>query len=136
MGYERRKEALHQTIRGWVNYFILDWKSDILENDIYSDAAVCAKVDEEYSIQRVLYSYCLIKWLEQFYPKKTDAEIFDQHFGGIYYVFLRGTQEGQSSGIYAHTWKSFDDLQKSFDKLKVLMKKKRAQVQEGGEDDE
>ncbi|MCQ2120483.1 MAG: UvrD-helicase domain-containing protein [Fibrobacter sp.] len=119
-----------------VRYSILDWKSDILENDIYSDAAVRAKVDEEYSIQRVLYSYCLIKWLNQFYPEKTDAEIFDQHFGGIYYVFLRGTQEGQSSGIYAHTWKSFDDLQKSFDKLKVLMKKKRAQVQEGGEDDE
>ena len=117
-------------------YSILDWKSDILENDIYSDAAVQAKVDEDYSIQRVLYSYCLIKWLKQFYPQKTDAEIFDQHFGGIYYVFLRGTQEGKENGIYVHTWQSFDDLQKGFNKIKSLMKKKRAQEKEGDEDDE
>lgn len=117
-------------------YSILDWKSDVLENDIYSDVAIQAKVDEDYSIQRALYSYCLVKWLKQFYPEKSDEEIFDQHFGGIYYVFLRGTQEGKSNGIYAHTWKSFDELQQAFDKLKGLMKKKRAQAQEGGEYDE
>lgn len=31
MGYERRKEVLHQTIRGWVNYFKLaDAKSSFI----------------------------------------------------------------------------------------------------------
>lgn len=34
MGYERRKEVLHQTIRGWVNYFKLaDAKSILIEID-------------------------------------------------------------------------------------------------------
>lgn len=117
-------------------YSILDWKSDVLENDIYSSAAVQAKVDEEYSIQRVLYSYCLIKWLKQFYPEKSDEEIFEQHFGGIYYVFLRGTCEGKGSGIYAHTWKTFDDLQKAFDKLKGLMTKKKTLAKEGDDDND
>lgn len=34
MGYERRKEVLHQTIRGWVNYFKLaDAKNILIEID-------------------------------------------------------------------------------------------------------
>ncbi len=115
-------------------YSVLDWKSDVLENDIYSDAAIQAKVDEDYSIQRVLYSYCLIKWLGKFYTEKSDAEIFDQHFGGIYYVFLRGTQGGKTNGIYSHTWKTFDELQKAFDKIKKLMTKKK--VEDKGDENE
>ena len=36
MGYERRKEVLHQTIRGWVNYFKLaDAKSYLQETDTW-----------------------------------------------------------------------------------------------------
>ena len=31
MGYERRKEVLHQTIRGWVNYFKLADAKNYLE---------------------------------------------------------------------------------------------------------
>lgn len=106
-------------------YSILDWKSDVLENDIYSYDAVKEKVNDDYSVQRVLYSYCLIKWLGQFYSDLSDKEIFEKHFGGIYYVFLRGTQEGTGKGIYSHTWKSFDDLQNAFDKVKKLMTKKK-----------
>lgn len=34
MGYERRKEVLHQTIRGWINYFKLaDAKSSLIAID-------------------------------------------------------------------------------------------------------
>ncbi|WP_407444935.1 UvrD-helicase domain-containing protein [Fibrobacter sp.] len=117
-------------------YCILDWKSDLLENDIYSAEAVKNKVDEDYSIQRVLYSYCLVKWLEQFYPGVSDAEIFEKHFGGIYYVFLRGTREGSDSGIYSHTWENFESLQNAFGKIKSLMAKKKISSEdaENGED--
>lgn len=115
-------------------YSILDWKSDVLENDIYNDSAIQAKVDKDYSVQRVLYSYCLIKWLGQFYSELSDEEIFDKHFGGIYYVFLRGTQENASKGIYSHTWKSFDELQGAFDKVKKLMTKKKSASKEDEND--
>lgn len=112
-------------------YSILDWKSDILKypeetddnKNAYSDIEIITrKVDEEYSIQRVLYSYCLIKWLKQFY-RISEEEIFKQHFGGIYYVFVRGCHADSSNGVYAQTWNSFKDLEDSFNKIKNLMGK-------------
>ena len=119
---------------GTARYSILDWKSDVLENDIYNYDAVKEKVNNDYSVQRVLYSYCLIKWLGQFYSDMSDKEIFEKHFGGIYYVFLRGVQEGSGKGIYSHTWKSFDELQSAFDKVKKLMTRKKTAT-EGDEND-
>ena len=72
------------------------------------------KVDEEYTVQRVLYSYLLIKWLKQFYKELTEEEIFEQHFGGIYYAFVRGCNTDCSNGIYGQTWKSYKALEESY----------------------
>ncbi len=107
-------------------YSILDWKTDTKSNHDkildYSDFN-CLKdrVDEAYSIQRVLYSYCLIKWLKQFndFKNKSESEIFTDHFGGIYYVFVRGCVSGRMNGIYAQTWKCWDDLKAAFDNIKT-----------------
>ena len=106
-------------------YFsILDWKSDDLEIEYYSNIKSLTKVvNERYSIQRVLYSYCLIKWLKHFYIGLSEEEIFNQHFGGIYYVFVRGCKADFSNGIYSQTWKSFSDLNSSYNKLVKLIKK-------------
>lgn len=101
-------------------YAVLDWKSDRLNDNFtcYNDGKEIKKhVDELYSIQRVLYSYCLIKWLKQFYPDKTEQEIFTGHFGGVYYVFLRGCHENTGNGIYAQTWESFGDLEKEYKEM-------------------
>lgn len=100
-------------------YCILDWKSDTLNDDFisYSDKNELKNhVDERYSIQRVLYSYCLIKWLKQ-YLNKDESDIFLNHFGGIYYVFVRGCNKDTSNGIYAQTWGSWEDLQNEFFKI-------------------
>lgn len=113
---------------GNLRYSILDWKSDVLEN--YKSCTLKEKVDEDYSIQRVLYSYCLIQWLKQFYGKETpcsaglnEQEVFEKHFGGIYYAFLRGTDGNTESGIYAQTWKDYATLEKAYQELKALMEK-------------
>lgn len=107
-----------------VRYCILDWKSDRLEDDNYSPAALKKKVDEEYSVQRVLYSYCLIQWLKQFY-QESESDIFKKHFGGIYYAFLRGTVGGSSKGIYAQTWKDYATLEAAYKSVKKLMSKSK-----------
>ena len=102
------------------SYCILDWKSDSLSDEFtsYSDNSQLKKhVDETYSIQRVLYSYCLIKWLKEQYKSLSEDEIFEKHFGGIYYVFIRGTKENTGNGIYAQTWSSWNDLQQAFDHI-------------------
>ena len=123
--------TLHRVCKGFIDllfvrgegdnmrYSILDWKSDFLDD--YSPKSVKEKVDEEYSIQRVLYSYCLIKWLKQFYNNKTEQDIFNDHFGGIYYAFLRGTDGKTSKGIYAQTWKDFNALKTAYENVKRVM---------------
>ena len=128
-------DELHRLCKGFIDllfvrtdskgnkrYSVLDWKSDTLED--YAPASVKAKVDEEYSVQRVLYSYCLIQWLKQFY-KKSEAEIFEEHFGGIYYAFLRGTDGKTQNGIYAQTWKDYATLEAAYKNVKNLMNKSK-----------
>jgi exodeoxyribonuclease V beta subunit len=107
-----------RNVNGKEVYSILDWKSDTFEADQYSDDALLkAHTDDRYSIQRVLYSYSLIKWLASFYSGKNETEIFENHFGGIYYAYVRGCQANTCSGIYARTWKNWQELESAFKKI-------------------
>lgn len=126
--FNKENEQFRNYFNGFVDlifrkggrYCVLDWKSDRLNDDFtsYSDGAELKKqVDEHYSIQRVLYCYCLIKWLKAFEPEKTEDDIFSEKFGGIYYVFVRGCNADTGNGIYAHTWDSFADLEKEYKKI-------------------
>ncbi len=105
-------------------YCVLDYKSDKLDNPKhYSDRdKLKEKIDSEYSIQRVLYSYCLVQWLGRIYDLSPD-EAFEEHFGGVYYLLARGTVEGKQNGIYAQTWKSYEDLEKAYEGIKSLRNK-------------
>ncbi len=109
-------------------YSILDWKSDVLENYGVGDSTVSGtmkKVDDEYAVQRVLYSYSLVQWLKSFGKFGADEEeIFQKHFGGVYYVFFRECRSEKSSGIYAQTWENYAALSAAFEKVKNLMTRK------------
>lgn len=119
---------VRQDSSGENRYSILDWKSDVIPSGDYSSESVQKRVDEDYSVQRVLYCYCLIKWLKQFYSGLSETEIFDKHFGGIYYVFARGCKADFENGIYAHTWKTYDALCESYEKVRKLMHKRRKKI--------
>ncbi len=96
-------------------YSILDWKSDFFAAQAYSnERELSSHTNNHYSIQRVLYSYSLVKWLSSFYKDESEEEIFEKHFGGIYYVYVRGCIAGSCSGIYARSWKSWQELEKAF----------------------
>ena len=99
-------------------YSVLDWKSNRL--DKYDRDASFEAVKKHYSIQMILYSYCLIQWLSSILHKKLE-DVFNENFGGIYYVFARGCVAHDSSGIYAHTWPSFEKLQADYTEVKKLM---------------
>ena len=108
------------TFRRGDYYSILDWKSDRLNDDFlsYSDPVELKKhVDDSYAIQRVLYSYCLIKWLKIYYPSLSEEEIFNQHFGGVYYVFVRGCNPDTCNGVYIQTWNSWQELEDAFNNI-------------------
>ena len=105
-------------------YSIVDWKSDTLNEDFeaYNKVESLAKhVNDCYSIQRVLYSYCLIKWIKMHNNHLTEQEIFEKHFGGVYYIFIRGCNSNTGNGVYCQTWDSYEDLKTSYDEI---MKKK------------
>ena len=104
-------------------YSLLDWKSDTLPD--YSESETAKHSVEKYSIQMVLYSYCLVKWLKTFpkYSSMDYNEIYKNHFGGIYYVYLRGTKAGTDNGIFAQKWENWEMLNTIFnDKICQKMK--------------
>lgn len=97
-------------------FYILDWKSDGLE--VYNDDRMILQVEaREYSVQKVLYTYYLIRWLKTFsdFPQ-SEEEIFENHFGGIYYVFARGAENDEKS-ILSHTFEAPCDSQEASKKF-------------------
>ena len=129
---------MRRDTQGQLRFSIVDWKSDVMADGDYSPASVQKKVDEDYSVQRVLYCYCLIKWLKQFYGAGngnvplSESEIFDKYFGGMYYIFVRGCKAGTENGIYAHTWENFAALEKSYSNIRKLMRQRK----DAGEDEQ
>ena len=115
---DREKEILNLYCKGFMDllfkrdgrYCILDWKSDYI--DTYDETAIWNQMlFRRYNVQQVLYSYVLIRWLKSFHPEMSESEIFNQFFGGIYYVFFRGCRAGEKSGIMASTFSSFEELE-------------------------
>ena len=99
-------------------YSVLDWKSNLLQK--YDSKSTFEAAKEHYSIQMVLYSYSLIMWLCSI-KGKTPDEVFKEHFGGIYYVFARGCKANEDSGIFAHTWNDFGELEAAYKIVRELM---------------
>lgn len=103
-------------------YSILDWKSDSLNEEegfiSYSDYSnLKDHTSKHYAIQRVLYSYTLVKYLNNAYKDKTLEETFNNHFGGIYYVYLKGCNNDSFNGIYSQTWNSFAELEDAYNNI-------------------
>ena len=79
-------------------WYVLDYKSNWLGNTIsdYSrNAMENVMVEHRYDLQYQLYSLALHRLLRQRVP---DYD-YDKHFGGVFYLFLRGmTATGEDSG--------------------------------------
>ena len=76
--------------------FVLDWKSNLLED--YEAASLAECVNGEYGLQVRIYTLAALRFL----GIETEAA-YEQAFGGVHYVFLRGLPGG---GIWScrPTW--------------------------------
>ena len=108
-----------QNIDGETRYSVLDWKTNLLP--VYDEKTVKNSVFEKYSIQLVLYSYCLVQWLHCIFHEKSLEDTFNKYFGGVYYVFVRGCESDRESGVYAHLWENFGELQKGYEEVVRIM---------------
>ena len=81
-------------------FFVADYKSnhlgDCLE-DYHHQAMLEANQHHYYDLQYLIYSLALHRYLKQRIPHYDAA----QHFGGVYYLYLRGMSPKQNTGVYA-----------------------------------
>lgn len=80
-------------------YFIADYKSNHLGhhlNDYQSDKLQTAMANNGYQLQAALYSLALHRWLTH----RLQGYQFEQHFGGVFYLFIRGMNQQGNQGVY------------------------------------
>ncbi|WP_429884372.1 exodeoxyribonuclease V subunit beta [Geoalkalibacter halelectricus] len=101
--------ALHGYVKGYIDlvfcrdgrYYILDWKSNYLgpqRGDYRRPSLTRAMVRDAYVLQYHLYSLALHRWLRARLP----GYDYETHFGGVFYLFVRGigAPGGEGCGIY------------------------------------
>ena len=84
-------------------FYLVDWKSNYLGpnlSDYQREKLTKVMVREKYILQYLLYTVALHQYLGQ---RLTDYD-YDCHFGGLFYLFLRGVRKenGEEAGIYHH----------------------------------
>lgn len=84
-------------------FYLVDWKSNFLGNrveDYGPEALASAMKKEFYFLQFHLYTVALDQYLRLRLP----GYGYESHFGGVYYIFLRGVDPARGSdfGIYRH----------------------------------
>ena len=80
-------------------YFILDWKSNHLGNRVedYDQPGMRREMEQSlYPLQYLLYTVALDNYLRLRIP---DYD-YDRHFGGVFYLFLRGVNR-RGNGVFA-----------------------------------
>ena len=91
------------TFRHEGKHYVLDYKSNHLGDsfaDYGGESLNAAVAEHHYDLQYLIYSVALHKWLRARLP----GYAYDKHFGGVFYLFLRGLQgrDGDGSGVYFH----------------------------------
>jgi exodeoxyribonuclease V beta subunit len=80
-------------------YYLADYKSNWLGNkhsDYAPDHLAAAMAREHYYLQYLIYTVALHRYLKLRLP---DYD-FETHYGGVYYLFLRGIEPRKKTGIF------------------------------------
>jgi len=82
-------------------YYLIDWKSNYLGGsvgDYGQDALIAAMKEHFYNFQYYIYTVALNQYLKLRLP----GYDYEKHFGGVFYIFLRGVDpdKGSQFGIY------------------------------------
>jgi exodeoxyribonuclease V beta subunit len=80
-------------------FYLLDYKSNHLgdaPDDYVSERLSAAMAEHHYFLQYHLYAVALHRFLQ---TRKADYE-FERHFGGVFYLFLRGMERETGAGVF------------------------------------
>lgn len=104
-------EKIYGFMKGYIDmifryngrYYIIDWKTNYLGStyeDYCEDSLNQAMLKSQYFLQYHIYTVALTLHLNS----KMENFDYERHFGGVYYLFLRGIDAGENSrnGIFFH----------------------------------
>ena len=80
-------------------YYIADYKSNWLGETLehYSQTALAGSINSHrYNLQYLIYTVALHRYL----GKRVTDYNYESHFGGVYYLFVRGMRPGSSNGVW------------------------------------
>ncbi len=80
-------------------YYILDWKSNHLGSEVANydkEGTSQAMLDNNYNLQYLIYTVAVKRYLKNRIP---DFD-YKKHFGGVFYLFLRGVRANENSGVF------------------------------------
>ena len=80
-------------------YYILDWKSNSLGvglDNYTKDRLEEAMTENNYHLQYIVYTVAVKRFLEN----RIEDFDYDKHFGGVYYLFLRGMRANTNNGVF------------------------------------
>jgi ATP-dependent exoDNAse (exonuclease V) beta subunit len=77
-------------------YYLLDWKTNDLRGDYSPEALKRCMDDSDYHRQYRLYLVALVRWLKKRVPRFE----FERHLGGVFYLFVRGMNGRDQSGVW------------------------------------
>jgi exodeoxyribonuclease V beta subunit len=103
----QRRVPLHGLLHGFIDltfewegrYYVLDYKTNHLGDRIgdYGQAAMDrAMTHSSYDLQYLLYTLAVDRWLRSLNP----GYRYEQHFGGVYYLFVRGMHDRGAEGVW------------------------------------
>ena len=114
--------VLHGLMKGFIDlvfrhqgrYYLADYKSNFLGPELahYAPAALDACMDShQYPLQALIYTLALHRFLASRLP----GYRYDDHFGGVYYLFLRAMHPSHPPGTGTHAFRPDQALIASLD---------------------
>ncbi len=90
---------IDMVVRKEKQYFIVDYKSNWLGETVadYSQTAIGHAVrSHRYDLQYLIYTLALHRYLKSRVPGYS----YDTHFGGVFYLFVRGMRPDSNTGVW------------------------------------
>lgn len=85
-------------------FYLIDWKTNSVDGDPagFTDAAMRLEMrDKFYFLQYLIYILALMRLLSMRMPGLSARELYRRHFGGVFYIFLRGLSPGDPArGVF------------------------------------
>jgi exodeoxyribonuclease V beta subunit len=80
-------------------YYILDWKSNMLEEGYEGESLARSMKEAGYDLQYKIYAAALVRMLKG----RMACFSYEKHFGGIYYLYVRGIDPAApGKGVFYH----------------------------------